>query len=248
MGTLNALNYTFSPSRGLSLSNALPDSAYYSIPIDFFRGPILAGLQEACRFPRALTSDGSVYDLNSALNFYPVTTGPADAFQSDVEVRLIITRDGSTDEFNGYINGVLQITFTDSGDLALFGAANNIINFFNDDAATGSVEASAGLVDQIAIYDLPLTAAEAPAFGRTRRRSPEAIHIGVDRHGSRGPPKASTQICGNSARRLLRREVSLRVFARQSTRKEAREHFHTKAMLASFESAYLQITGVPEQT
>jgi hypothetical protein len=170
-GMLNAMNYTFGPSQGLSLSNALPNSATYSILIDFSLTD-LSGYRKLVDF-HALTSDDGVYDLNGNLNFYPVTTGPSGAFQSDVEVRLVITRDDSTDEFNGYVNGVLQITFTDSAGLGIFDAANNIINFFNDDAATGNGEASVGLVDQIAIYDMALTAAEVLDLGGPGGAVPE---------------------------------------------------------------------------
>ena len=64
----------------------------------------------------------------------------------------------------GYVNGVQQISFTDSTGLAVFDATGNIMRFFEDDLNTGQREASAGVVDFIRIYNGALTAAEVRAL------------------------------------------------------------------------------------
>ena len=160
-GTLNAADYSFGPSQGLTLSNALPNPAEYSILIDFSFSS-LGGYRRIIDF-KNLTSDTGLYNLNSALNFYPVITGPP-AFVPDTEVRLVLTRDAVTGVVTGYINGILQISFADGGNLAVFDAGNAIMHFFIDDFSVGG-EASGGRVSEIAIYDSPLTPAEVVVLG-----------------------------------------------------------------------------------
>ena len=77
-----------------------------------------------------------------------------------MNAHLVVTRDASTNQFVGYVNGVQQITFTDTSSDAIFTGPNNIIHFFKDDFATGQVEVSSGVVDRIRIYDGDLTASE----------------------------------------------------------------------------------------
>lgn len=161
-GTLNATDYSFAANQGLSLSNALPNAGNYSIEFEF-EFDTLSGYRKLVDF-KDLTADAGLYNLNTALNFFPVTGGSSGAFTANVFARLVLTRDGSSNAVTGYVNGVQQITFTDSGSLAVFSAANNIIRFFEDDTKTGPSEASAGAVDYIRIYDAPLTAADVAAL------------------------------------------------------------------------------------
>ena len=160
-GTLNATDYSFGPNQGLTLSNALPSPGDYSILVDFSLSN-LSGYRRLVDFKNN-TSDTGLYNLNSALNFYNVTTGAA-VFAPDVEVRLVITRDNATDLFTGYVNGVSQISFTDSSDLGVFDAGSTIMKFFIDDAVVPN-EASAGRVSKISIYDAALTPAQVGALG-----------------------------------------------------------------------------------
>ena len=60
----------------------------------------------------------------------------------------------------GYVDGVQQISFTDTTSDAVFNAANNIIHFFQDDGVTGGRESNSGSVTEIRIYDGALTASE----------------------------------------------------------------------------------------
>jgi hypothetical protein len=161
-GTLNSTNYTFGMNQGLSLSNALSNNATYSILLDFSFTD-LNGYKKIVDFQNRATDTG-LYNLNTTLNFYNVTSGPPAAFVPNLVERLVITRDASN-QFTGYINGVQQLTFADSTSLGVFSTpTTNIINFFIDDAVTNG-EASAGLVDRIALYGSALTAAQVRELG-----------------------------------------------------------------------------------
>lgn len=157
-GTLGPTSYAFGPNEGLSLSSGLLDPTNYSIEM-IFNFSDLFGWRKILDF-KDRSSDDGLYNLDAALNFYPVTPGFPGAFTPNVNVRLTVTRDAATKLFVGYINGVQQIAFTDSTDLAVFDATNNIIQFFKDDFTTSQGEASAGVVDLIRIYDAPLSATQ----------------------------------------------------------------------------------------
>lgn len=163
-GTLNPANYTFGANQGLSLSNGLPDPANYSILTDFSFTDV-TGFRKIIDF-KDLSVDTGLYNLNTALNFFNLVTGPAGAFQANTVARVVLTRDSATNTINGYVNGAPQFSaIADTGGLAVFNATNNIIQFFKDDIATAQREASAGLVDRIGIYSTPLSAAEVLALG-----------------------------------------------------------------------------------
>ncbi|MBC8104748.1 MAG: PEP-CTERM sorting domain-containing protein [Cytophagales bacterium] len=155
-GVLGASGVTFSDNQGLSLSGALSPTTY-SIEMQF-------SITDTSGFARLIdfknrTSDTGLYNLNTSLNFFNVVTGPADAITANSLTHLIITRDGVTNEFTGYVNGVSQISFTDSGSLGAFTGPSNIGYFFVDDNSVGG-ETSPGFVDYIRTYDSALTAAQ----------------------------------------------------------------------------------------
>ena len=165
-GTLNATNYSFAAGQGLSLSSGLPSATNYSIIADFSFATT-SGYRKIVDF-KTQTADAGLYNLSTALNFYPVSTGPTGAFASNVTLSMALTRDSGTNQVTGYVNGVQQITFTDGTSLAVFTGANSEIRFFIDDTATGGSEASAGVVDRIRIFDGALTAAQLnPALAAT---------------------------------------------------------------------------------
>ena len=164
-GTLNATNYSFGANQGLSLSSWLTGSATsgnYSIETTF-NFSNLSSFRKIIDF-KDLTSDNGLYNLNTALNFFPEATGPSGAFTANVNAHLVLTRDGGTNQVVGYVNGVQQISFTDSSSRATFTGTNNIIQFFKDDFNTGQTEASGGVVDFIRIYDSALTRLEVAAL------------------------------------------------------------------------------------
>ena len=158
-GTLDATGYSFAPNQGLTLSNVL-GSVY---TIDFQSSfSTVTGFRKLVDF-KDRTSDTGLYNLNTALNFYNITTGNPGAFAPDVLARVTITRDAS-DLFTGYVNGVQQIQFVDGSFLATFSAGAQIARFFEDDLAVGG-EASAGRVEYIRTFDTALSAAQVAALG-----------------------------------------------------------------------------------
>jgi hypothetical protein len=144
-GVLGASGYTFGANQGLSLGglNLAADGAY-DIEIGF-SFDTLDGYRKIIDFSN-LALDSGLYELSSRLNFYPVTSGPAGTFQSGQLVNLQLVRTAAG-VVTGSVNGVPQISFTDSFSLAI----SNTLNFFIDDRATGQGEASSGYVDYIRI-------------------------------------------------------------------------------------------------
>jgi hypothetical protein len=161
-GTVGAGEYTFDAQQGLSLSNALLNDDDYSIYMDF-EFDSLSGYKKIVDF-KDLTSDNGLYNLDTDLNYYNFAFGPAGALTPGTFEQVVITRDAASNTVTGYVDGVQQIQFTDSTSDAVFSAANNIINFFQDDTVTGGRESSSGAVSQIEIFDGALTAAEVAAL------------------------------------------------------------------------------------
>ena len=160
-GTLNPTDYSFAPNQGLTLSNALPNPAEYSILVDFSFST-LNGYRRILDFKNR-ASDTGLYNLNTALNFFTVTSG-ASVFAPDTPARLVITRDATSGLVVTYIDGLPQISFTDSSSLAVFDAGSAIMHFFIDDLAFAN-EASAGSVSEIALFDTALTGSDVATLG-----------------------------------------------------------------------------------
>lgn len=147
-GTVNSNNYTFPSNLGLSLTSGFTGNADYSV-VMHFSFTDLAGYRRILDLKNR-TSDTGLYNLNSALNFFNITTGAGAPFVANALTTVVLTRNAATNEVTGYVNGVQQIQFIDSSNLAVFDQAGNIAYFFEDDGAVGN-EASAGLVDRIQI-------------------------------------------------------------------------------------------------
>src|SRR5438270_23815 len=130
-GTLSAGGYTFAPNQGLSLSNGLTNPGDYTVDLSFSLST-LSGFRKILDF-KNLASDNGLYNLNTALNFFPAVTGASGAFAADQMVRVDLTRDGTTNLVTGYVNGTSQFSFTDSSSNAVFSATNNIMQFLRDD-------------------------------------------------------------------------------------------------------------------
>ncbi|HEV3408824.1 MAG TPA: LamG-like jellyroll fold domain-containing protein [Chthoniobacterales bacterium] len=161
-GTLNPTNYTFAANQGLNLSNALANTGNYTVLIDFSFSN-LSGYRKILDF-KDRGPDAGLYNRSTELYFYPVVGGPAGAFVADTLARMVLTRDAVTNQITGYVNGVQQFSFTDSSGLGIFTGPNGIMRFFEDDFSTGG-EASAGLVDRIALWDSVLSPAQVATLG-----------------------------------------------------------------------------------
>jgi len=158
-GTLGAGSYSFGPNQGLALDRALNANVY---TVDFsFNFDQTSGFRRILDFKDG-ASDTGLYSLGTSLNFYNVVTGTGGAFADGQQVRVTVSRDAAG-SFSGYVNGVLQIAFNDSGNLADFSTINQRAHFFQDDNQVGG-EASGGSVDYIATYDRALSGAEVAAL------------------------------------------------------------------------------------
>lgn len=149
--------YAFGDSDGPSLTGAI-DPFEYSIEM-FFSIEDTFGFKKLIDFNQ-LSADSGLYSLDQNLNFYPVVTGDGDVIQADELTHVVVTRDGETDEFTGYVNGVEEISFIDTQELAVFDTPGNVINFLIDDNPTEKTEDSAGFLDFVHIYDGVLSASE----------------------------------------------------------------------------------------
>ena len=174
-GTVGVGEYTFGAEQGLSLSGALTpaQSADYSIYLNF-ELDTLTGFRKILDF-KNLASDNGMYNLSTALNYFNFSTGPTGAFAPGVFAQVVLTRDNTTGLVVGYVNGVQQISFTDNTSDAVFNAANNIINFFQDDNVTTGRESSSGAVSEIRIYDGALTATEVADLSNTATPEPASL-------------------------------------------------------------------------
>jgi hypothetical protein len=157
-GAITATGYAFGADQGLNVSSALTDAGNYSILMDFSFHD-LGGFRKILDF-KNLASDNGLYNLNTELEYFNFSVGPAGALAVDTLARVILTRDSTTQTVTGYVNGVSELSFTDSTSDAVFSATNNIIRFFEDDNVTGGRESSAGLATHISIYDGALTSGE----------------------------------------------------------------------------------------
>lgn len=161
-GSITGAGYAFGAQQGLNVSSALSNAGNYSILMDFsFQD--LSGYRKILDF-KNLASDNGLYNLNTELNYYNFSVGPTGALTVNTPAEVIITRDSGTQLVTGYVNGVSQISFTDSSSDAVFNAANGIIHFFEDDNVTGGRESSGGLATRISIYDGALTSSEVAAL------------------------------------------------------------------------------------
>jgi hypothetical protein len=164
-GTVGPSSYVFGAQQGLSLSSALTaaQSSTYTIDLSF-EFDTLGGYRKILDFKNR-ASDNGLYNRSTALVYYNFAFGPTGALTPGTYTRVDLTRDNSSGLVVGYINGVQQLSFTDSTSDAVFSAANNIINFFMDDNVTSGSESSSGSVNQIRIYDSALDASSVAALG-----------------------------------------------------------------------------------
>ncbi|MBI2760204.1 MAG: LamG domain-containing protein [Chloroflexi bacterium] len=108
-------------------------------------------------------SDSGLYSYYGALQFYPLTPGPEEVITPGRYVQVVLTRD-SGGNIAGYVDGVQQISFVDTDNLAIPGG-DGPVRFFRDDVGVPN-EHSAGAVARIRVFDGALTPAEVAALDR----------------------------------------------------------------------------------
>jgi hypothetical protein len=202
-GTLGLTGYTFAAEQGPSVSNAI-DPYTYSIEMKFTLDALSAGNYRKLIDFKDRTVDAGLYKTpTGAANFSIVgnPTGPAGAIALATPVHLVATRDGASNLFTCYVDGVLQFSFTDLGtspDTAgngRFTATNNIIQFMIDNSPGG--ENPIGFLDYVHLYAGVLTDAQAAGLSNGSL-TPSEI-----------PEPASLALLGGAAACLLARRRSM---------------------------------------
>jgi hypothetical protein len=160
--------YNFGKQQGLSLDATGLISDNYTIAA-LFSFDDISDYRKILDF-KNLTSDTGLYTIGGQLNFYNEaiggpTVGPGTFFE------VVLTRDSSNALMTAYFDGTPVFSFSDSSSLGVISAAN-LLNIFQDDAATGGNESSSGSVAGLRIFDNVLTDAEVAALDL---RTPSAV-------------------------------------------------------------------------
>ncbi len=153
---------TFPAGGGVSLPTAttIIPAGVYSIAA-LVRLSDVSGYRKYVDFKNR-TSDNGVYVLDGNLNFYNFATGAGAPIANNAWRTIVITRDAAG-QVAGYVNGAPALGFADGSGAGVVDAAN-VLNFFFDDAVTGT-EQSAGAVARIQVYDNALSATEVAGLG-----------------------------------------------------------------------------------
>jgi len=154
-GAITPTGYVFGANQGLLFVNPAFSPDTYSIELSF-NFSLTSGYRKILDF-KGLAVDAGFYNLNTALNFYPVATGVTGDFANGVTEHVVLTRDGVTGAVIGYVNGVQRFSFTDSSNLAVFSTSDHRAVFVVDDIATSQNESSGGTLNFIRIYNGVLT-------------------------------------------------------------------------------------------
>ncbi len=158
-GMVTSSEYQFLANQGLALQSPRALKSY-TLAMRF-RFSEVSGFRKAVDFEN-LTSDNGLYVSDARLELYGGTgAGPDGAFAANVFSVVALTRNDSTKNVIGYVNGIKQWEFTDNGEVAVPGFTSGVstFQFIKDDGVT-SAEASAGAVDWIKVYDAPLSMAD----------------------------------------------------------------------------------------
>lgn len=148
-GSLGATGIGFDANEG-TLISGFSGQTDYSLELRF-SFDALSGYRKIANVP-GLGSDTGLYNLNGALNFYPIgSSGPV--FTAGELATVVVTRNAAGD-FTGYVNGTQVLSFNNAGATALPGS----LWLLRDDTSTGGSESSSGFVDYIRVYDTVLTA------------------------------------------------------------------------------------------
>ncbi|MBC8094913.1 MAG: LamG domain-containing protein [Akkermansiaceae bacterium] len=135
------------------------------IPTNIYTIVMLFRLDETNGYRRLIdfkagTVENGVYVRNGRLNFYGIDEGATPKIPANVYVQVVLTRDGTN--VVGYVNGVEQFSFVDSGNQGVISSANDL-RFFKDNG----VEESAGAVARIRLYAAAMPPEQVALLDRT---------------------------------------------------------------------------------
>jgi|GEM_PF-731917 len=109
-----------------------------------------------------LVIDEGLYNYDGTLIVYDQADGTDVVINNGQFHQIVMTRSAG-DEINGYVDGALQISFTDNGENII--SADNFIHFFRDDDDTSNSENSSGQVARIMVFDEALAADDLGGLG-----------------------------------------------------------------------------------
>ncbi len=109
---------------------------------------------------KAGTVENGLYVRDGRLNFYGSIEAASPTIPSGVYAQVVLTRDGTN--VVGYVNGVQQFSFVDSGNNGVISSANDL-RFFKDNG----VEESAGAVARIRLYSAAMPPEQVAMLDRT---------------------------------------------------------------------------------
>ena len=161
-GTINSDSYSFGTNEGLFLDTTLSLADNYSIGIQFSFESV-SSWNKIVDFKNR-TIDSGQYILSGNVRFYDPHHTSSVVVQPDEFINVVFTRSSADDVYTTYLNGSSspEYSFVDSSSRAIAVDNRGLARFafFMDDAATGFGEASAGIVNEIRIWDGPLLASE----------------------------------------------------------------------------------------
>ncbi|WP_426324035.1 LamG-like jellyroll fold domain-containing protein [Microbacterium sp. E-13] len=151
---------TFDRGSGLRLTPAsVAMGSEYTLEL-LFRFDRLDGYAKIVDFNNA-SEDPGLYAMDGRLEFWPITTGVGTAFDADSYAHVVLTRD-ATENVVAYVDGVRELSFHDTGRIAVIGVTDTL-RLFSDDTVTAN-EDSGGAVSRIRLYDGPLSASDVAAL------------------------------------------------------------------------------------
>jgi UDP-3-O-[3-hydroxymyristoyl] glucosamine N-acyltransferase len=173
LGVLGADGYSVTGhGSGLSLSSVL-DPSNYSVEMVFsldgnpnpadcnFEDAICA--QKIMDFKDRTTDDGLYVisfdgdQTSGGLRFFPLFTTGEGVFQFGTLHHLVVSRSGTTDLVAVYVDGIELFSQADPDGVGIFSGRSSIAHFLSDDLFFED-DAPVGFIDQIRIYNTPLSA------------------------------------------------------------------------------------------
>ena len=162
-GAVGSGEYSFAPNQGLTLdTGGVELASHYSIGLRFTVASSVAGWKKIIDFKDRLDARG-VYAFDETIGFINIGGSANPVLFPDTEIELVGTRDAQTGLFNCYVNGssIPEFTVADPTKLsvALFNGSTARFRFFMDDTVpTEFTSAYSGTVDEIRVWDGPLSA------------------------------------------------------------------------------------------
>jgi hypothetical protein len=152
---------SFARGSGLSLiPTGVIEGTEYTIEV-LFRFDRVDGYRKIIDFSDG-SDDHGVYVLDGCVNVYPRHMRSSIPIQADSYVQVVLTRDSSSGVV-GYVNGIRQFAFPDTG--ALAEVASETLRFFVDDSVTGGE----GVLERSRVADPPVRSSTHRPRGRGAR-------------------------------------------------------------------------------